>query len=388
MYIPSKIDLLKLFLKYPEYHTSMLIRKFRFFRRYRWVDKDHDNDDNVPPPLAFKLYLTLNCNLRCGMCMLWGDKGVNKDQCREDVKEELSWDVVKRLFEEMGDNRPSFILSGGEPLLYSHFNELAGLLKKHKCFAYLCTNGIFLDKHIEAIKDNPYLIHYISLDGTEEVNDKIRGEGVYKKVIENIKLLKSLKKKPYVGVQFTLQHGNEHVMYETFKEVKDLGVDWILINLQWYISPEKSDEYEKVMKNLYNIDPKSHLGFVLPYNVDKEEFIKQCKKIQGEKWPFQISCYLKKPEDIISYVDTPDIHPYNKICYKQWVRMDIMPNSDVTPCIQYPDIRFSNLKDKSIMEVWNSKEFTDFRKFIRKNQFPICSKCYALFLYDGKRGIL
>jgi radical SAM protein with 4Fe4S-binding SPASM domain len=161
-----------------------------------------------------------------------------------------------------------------------------------------------------------------------------------------------------------------------------------LINLRWYITQRQAENYEKTLREDFHTAPESHKGFLPPYSLDKEEFVRQCKKLLAHKWPIQISSYLKKPEDIYAYFDAPEIHPYNNCCYKEWVRMDVMPNGNVTPCIQYPDIFFGNLKNKTIMEIWNSQEFTKFRRYIRKKLLPVCSKCYALYLYDGGRNQL
>jgi radical SAM protein with 4Fe4S-binding SPASM domain len=73
---------------------------------------------------------------------------------------------------------------------------------------------------------------------------------------------------------------------------------------------------------------------------------------------------------------------------KEWVRMDILPNGDVTPCIQYPELTFGNLRNLPVMDAWNSPEFERFRASLRRRLLHVCSKCYALYLYDAKRSHL
>lgn len=387
MYIPSKLDILKLIYRYPQYYSHLILRKIAFYNRYRWALANSVLDSKVPLPLAFKLYLTLKCNIRCNMCMLWGEKGVLKNETNEAVFEELDWEIVTRIFQQIKDYHPalSFILSGGEPMLYSRFGDLAGLFKKHKRFAYVVTNGMLLDKFIDAVEDNPYMILYVSLDGLKCENDMLRGQGVFDKVVENIKLIKSLKKPPFVGIQFTLQPENVGSIYDTCKKMVALGADWFFINLRWYITDKQAEKYEGELRDKFGISPTSHLGFKGQYPLDKEKFVEQCKKLKREKWPIQISSYLKSPEDIYVYMDRPEEHPYNNFCYKEWARMDVLSNGDVTPCIQFPDITFGNLKEKPVAEIWNSAEFANFRQFVRKQLFSVCSKCYATYLYDGGR---
>ncbi|MBP7088156.1 MAG: radical SAM protein [Candidatus Omnitrophica bacterium] len=388
MYIPSKVDIIKLFLKHPLYHQDLILRKIRFYLRYRWLQKYKDKNKEIPLPLAFKLYLTLKCNLRCKMCMFWGEKGICNTKNDIESYEELDYGVIKDLFQQVGSYHPFFILSGGEPLLHSHFEDIADLLKNKRYFAYICTNGMLLDKFRKVISNNPYLVLAISLDGLREINDFLRGKGVFDKVISNIKMLKSIKKPPYIGIQFTLQTENVGILYDTCKEVVRLGVDWVLINLRWCLTEDQGQEYEKIIKRQFNVHPKSHLGFITPYHIDKDKFLEQCRKIRKEKWPIQISSYLKKPEDIHTYLDSPQINSYNSFCYKQWLRMDVMPNADVTPCIQYPDLKMGNLKEEKLNEIWNSSKFKEFRHFIKERLLPVCSRCYVLYLYDKNRAHL
>jgi radical SAM protein with 4Fe4S-binding SPASM domain len=222
----------------------------------------------------------------------------------------------------------------------------------------------------------------------EKENDRLRGAGGFKRVTENVRALKAQKGAPYVGIQFTLQPENVGVLYETCREAVSLGADWFLINLRWYLSAEQARRYEQVMQREFNITPTSHLGFLASYDLDTEAFLDQCRRILNDEWPIQISSYLVKPEDIHTYVKSPETHPYDGMCCKQWVRMDVLPNGDVTPCIQYPDMVFGNLHDRGVSELWNCQEFARFRRFIRQQSLPVCSKCYPSYLYDAGRRYL
>lgn len=388
IHVPSKVELVKRALSYPRYSAFLAQRKLRFWQRYRWVHSEKRREEPAPAPLVFKLYLTQDCNLRCGMCMLWGEKGVYYLPEAKKAPRELDFGVVERIFQEVGRERPSFIFSGGEPLLYSRFADLAGLLDQHRCFAYFCTNGAFVEKHLPAIVNNPYLVFYISLDGSKEVNDRLRGKGVYDQVVHSIRLLKAQKRKPYLGVQLTLQPGNVHTLHGTCKELIGLGVDWIFINLQWTVSAEQAAEYEVVLEREFGVTPTSHTGFMLPYDLDKAEFVRQCRMIRAERWPIQISSYMKQPEDIYDYLDRPGKNPYNQFCNKQWLRMDVLSDGQVTPCIQYPDLKFGSLEDASVMEIWNGPAYRAFRSRIEKKSLPVCSSCYCLYLYDAGRHVL
>ena len=151
---------------------------------------------------------------------------------------------------------------------------------------------------------------------------------------------------------------------------------------------EQAREYEEYMRKHFEVTPTSHLGYLLPYELDKEEFVRQYRRIKDATWPIQISCYLEEPEDIYTYVDRPQVPPRNDFCYKQWLRMDVTPDGGVSPCVLYPDLAVGNLHEQSAAEVWNSPEYARFRTLRRAGPLPVCSKCDALYLYDAGRKIL
>jgi radical SAM protein with 4Fe4S-binding SPASM domain len=177
-------------------------------------------------------------------------------------------------------------------------------------------------------------------------------------------------------------------MHAFWREMVDLGVDWILLNPCWFISEEQARAYERFMLKHFGFEPRTHLGYLMPYDLDKEVFIDQWKKIRADRWPIQISCYLKKPEDIHTYVDSPEVPPGNSFCHQQWTRMDITPDGDVTPCILYPDLKVGNLRDQEALAIWNSPAFADFRRLRRREVLPVCAKCNAIYLHDSKRKYL
>jgi radical SAM protein with 4Fe4S-binding SPASM domain len=388
MTLPSTLGLAKTVYQHPLYMQHLIVKKFTSQARYRWADRNASKDDRVPPPLGYKMVLTYKCNLRCIMCYEWGEVGWCHEQPKPIMAKEMDWGLIQKLFAEVAHRHPYFILHGGEPLLYSHFQDLADLLKKNQCFSISCTNGMLLDRYQEDIADNPYLTFLVSLDGPEEQNDQLRGKGVYRKVTENIKRLKASRNSPYVGIQFTIRPENVGVMHAFCKEMVDLGVDWVLLNPCWFVSKKQAEEYEKFMEKHFHFKPHTHLGYLMPYELDKQTFITQLQKIRRDKWPIQISCYLKKPEDIHTYIDTPQTPPGNTFCYQQWSRMDITPDGEVTPCILYPDLKVGNLHNQGVMEIWNSPQFAGFRRLRRKEVLPVCAKCNAIYLHDSKRKCL
>ncbi|MDE2028620.1 MAG: radical SAM protein [Candidatus Omnitrophica bacterium] len=391
MHVSQTVQAARLFLKYPAFMRHLAAYKVQSYKRYCWTLKNPDKDGRVPPPLIYKLTLNQACDLRCPMCFLWGEEGVYTSEDKKPVPHELDWQLAQKVIleAERTGKHHSFILSGGEALLYSRFKDLANLLKERRAFTSIITNGGGIGKHLDVIEDNPYLSFYVSLDGTKEVNEVLRGKGVYEKVTNNIKRLKAFRRPPYVAILFTLQPENVGVLYETCRELVNIGVDRVLINLRWNLSKAQGDAYERQLQEDFGARAWTHKGYITPsYPVSTREFITQYEKIKKARWAVHISSYLRKPEDLDVYINEGHRNPYNNFCYKQWLRMDVLTDGQVTPCYPYPDLKFDNLADKSIDQIWNGEPYKRFRQYIRKKSLPVCSKCCALYLYDKNRMML
>lgn len=373
---------LRLLRKHPRYFAHLARRKADFTVRYKWVREHSGEEGRIPQPLVYKLLLNWSCNLRCPMCMLWGEVGWVDDQinCSGDV---LSWDVIEKIFATDLHPNASFIFSGGEPMQYEHFGKLLLLLREYRKFAIICTNGTLFDRHMEQIENNPYPTFLISLDGSQEVNDRLRGRGVFERVMRGVEQLQKLHRPPFIGIQFTVMPENVASIESFCEEMIERGVDWILLNPGWFLSQQQARDYEHVMRDHFDIEAKTHLGYMREYDYDKAELQSQLEAVWTRKWPIQIASHLKDPAWVSDFIDHPAKILGNSFCYKQWLRMDVLPDGRVAPCVQFPDLTVGNLNTHSVDEVWQGEENRRFQAFARTRTLPICAKCNAIYQYGG-----
>lgn len=134
-------------------------------------------------PLVLMLEPLHACNLTCEGC----------GRIRE-YQDTVSRQVTLEACLKAADDcrAPVVSICGGEPLIYKDIKPLTeGLLQKGRV-VYLCTNGTLLDKKLELFTPNKMFNFNIHLDGLERTHDLIVGKpGVFRQVIENIKLAKS-----------------------------------------------------------------------------------------------------------------------------------------------------------------------------------------------------
>lgn len=114
--------------------------------------------------------VTNRCNLRCKHCYYYYEP-----TAEEASTEELIDKIEKMLSKEKG--RWSCTWVGGEPLLRKDvIGGLKGLFKTN----LIVTNGTI------PLPDWNDVSYYISVDGTEDVHDEIRGKGVYSRLKKNV----------------------------------------------------------------------------------------------------------------------------------------------------------------------------------------------------------
>lgn len=129
-----------------------------------------------PSPLFVLWNVTFNCNLKCQYC------GVH-----EAVGEEITTDEAKDAMDALWDHGVRWItFGGGEPLFRKDIVEWYRYAHDKGFTVYTSTNGWLLPNRIEALK---YLDHVnISIDGTAEIHDSIRGVGAFEKAAEAVRL--------------------------------------------------------------------------------------------------------------------------------------------------------------------------------------------------------
>jgi len=134
--------------------------------------------ENISPKLAV-VNLTEKCNSRCITCTCW--KNIEEDG--------ISTQRAKELLLELKElNVDMLRFSGGEPLIRKDFFEILGSVEKNSFKRIvLLTNGLLLDKYRDEINNSDITNITVSIDGTEENNDRIRGiKGYYSKALKGL----------------------------------------------------------------------------------------------------------------------------------------------------------------------------------------------------------
>ena len=141
--------------------------------------------------MYFHIILTDDCNLCCSYCRakafenLEVSEGERVVQIDENLPLTLAYDpeILYRFLKK--DPSPTLTFYGGEPLLRTDLIER--IVREAPVQRFMIqTNGILLDRLPPDII-NRFVTILVSLDGSKELTDANRGEGVYDRVMGNIR---------------------------------------------------------------------------------------------------------------------------------------------------------------------------------------------------------
>jgi putative peptide-modifying radical SAM enzyme len=143
--------------------------------------------------MFFHVILATDCNLQCRYCF-----GESLDDFDEDFSDDLEVDysLPRRvtydveLLKSFCSKDPECVLTfyGGEPLL--QMESLRHIMDVVEPKLYMMqTNGLLLDK-LESRYVNRFHTLLVSVDGEEALTDYYRGQGTFRKVVENLKFIK------------------------------------------------------------------------------------------------------------------------------------------------------------------------------------------------------
>ena len=169
----------------PEVLTTITVNFFINANLIGWKKQEElRNKYNCNIPWAILLDPTSACNLHCTGC--WAAEYGNKLNLSFDEIDDIS-----RQGKDMGVYM--YIYTGGEPLVRKA--DIIKLCEKHNDCIFLCfTNGTLIDEAFanEMLRVKNF-VPAISLEGFEKATDSRRGEGVFKKVLNAMELLKTKK---------------------------------------------------------------------------------------------------------------------------------------------------------------------------------------------------
>jgi len=304
-------------------------------------------------PHIFNVETTNHCNMTCVMCprtslmtreIAWiGDEvfenTLDQITAHSDVDLERFWKFIENAygitFSEKSENAFYFyvvsrciILHGyGEPLVDKNIvKRVAACTDRGIPTYFSCVPANLSVKRAESVMKAGLTVLKLSIDALDDENAKIiRGpfnnyEKAYKTILDIVKL--------------KAEKGYKTLIVPTMIELNSDSS-----------SQKKQQEFLDLWKDL-----------------DVYAYVKS----QDNRWYYE--------EDQLI---TNKSHYASQYCEYPWTSMTVMANGDVVPCTQDYDceMKLGNVKDNTLREIWNGKEYRDLREWHVNGNFPDSYKC-------------
>ncbi|MBU2576148.1 MAG: radical SAM protein [Nanoarchaeota archaeon] len=324
-------------------------------------------------PYSCYINLTSKCNLRCKHC--FGDySGRGDDELNIDEWKEVIDDLIRC-------NVFYVVLSGGEVTQSPIFKELIDYLTKKGMYFILTTNGVFSDDMRDFIVDNKeYLISVkISLDGPDR---------------ESHGFIRLDSQRKYNPTMFDITMNNIYYF-------KKMNISISIATVLHKENIRKMEEFQKLIKEINPID--WFISPIIPIGRGKaNKFISEFYEYYDNAFWESVSDEGKKNKINIRIIDMPvemgqkGLSAYS--CAAAINFCEIHSDGTVSPCtlsrVIIPEkfMKFENIRDKSLQEIWDGKVFEKFRGYMNVGcdgckMLSKCNKCVAQsFRYfgDGK----
>ena len=274
---------------------------------------------------------TLKCNLRCSHC------GSSAGKAREN---ELSTKECISLCEslaELGCEEVS--LMGGEPFLRDDWFSVGSCIRDLGMDLSFVSNGT-IDVE-RAVSLEPKVVG-ISLDGSEETHDRIRGKGSYVRAMRAIELLKER------GIETTVITTVSRINLMDLPKMNLDGVNWQI----------------QVAAPIGNFSREDMLS--------KEEF-------------YASALFIAKKRRGMNVVGAHCYGFFSRFLPCDWkgctagiTSMGITSDGSIVGCLSMGNDRFieGNVREKSLKDIWTDADaFSYNRKFDRSALGPNCRDC-------------
>ncbi|MFH1062880.1 MAG: radical SAM protein [Candidatus Omnitrophota bacterium] len=371
------------FCKQPVYALTIAYKRIQALKAY------YLRKGKSPNPESITLFLTQKCNLRCKMCGQWGESGVTKNKSAGEVKEELDFNMLQDLIDQISYFKPSITLFGGEPLLYPKCIELIRYIKTKKMHVLMITNAAMIkDKAIEIVQAGLDELN-VSLDGPKDLHDQIRGmPGLFEKITDGLKEIQSYKKAkglkfPLINLQCTITKYNYLQLEKMIDVAAEIGADSLTYHNLIFLNQDLIEK-QKVYDQQLQCSSDNWQGFVFAPEIDPDRLYAKMQLILNQKHAFSVDFYpnLSK-QGLKEYYNNPSYLPkeYPKRCLSPWVCAYVFPDGGIRPCLN-STYAFGNIREDQFKNIWNSEKAVQYRQMLKANQlFATCIRCTELYRY-------
>lgn len=291
--------------------------------------------------------LTEKCNLRCKHC--YGSFG-------EETSKELNGKEWNLVIKDLKSEGVFYLnISGGEPTMHPDFIEIVDSLIKNEMYFIITTNGVFNDEILNKILSaKEYLIGIkISLDGFDYDSHGYLRRNINGKM-------------------------NKEIFNKTLNTIKTISKEDIPLTIATCLHKKNIENFDKLKKLILEIRPNSWFISTISTNgrsaLNKDIYASD--KLIDKKYWTKLKRELLRKNIYVNYIDM-DYANSTKLdsnfyysCPAAKTFCEISSEGLVSPCplarVNIPKniIKFDNIKEKKLKDIWNGEAFNKFRYYM------------------------
>ena len=227
----------------------------------------------------------------------------------------------------------------------------------------LLTNGYYVDGEIldKLTKYNVYTS--ISIDGSEEANDSLRGKGSYKAALSAIQKLS--KNGILNGLSMAIANRNLNEADHIVNLAEEYAARFVWFNhlvpagrAKQHLDLEPTPEqYEVFLSHLYDLSKKKY-KVEFDFNIHCPHYIRVFRD--------------RDPDGFCEWFNKT--HTAKCIYFLFGGYLSVLENGDVIPCFYSEDLKIGNIKENSLQELWDKMQKSEFYKKLQ-NPDNLEGKC-------------
>ena len=293
------------------------------------------------------LHVHEHCNCRCLMCDIWQ---------RKDGKELDLLDFERHRASIVRLGVRQVVLTGGEPLLHRNLEGLFEFLRDCNVSVTLLTTGLLLSKRADVVAANVDEI-IVSLDGPEEVHDRVRRvKGAYRLIGEGISAIRQKKADMPVHARCTVQKENHGLLRKAIAGAKFLGMN----SISFLAADVTSQAFNREL-----VWPGERLSQVVLTRQEVEALEEEITLLTRENDEDIRSKYVSESAEKLCRIarrfreQLGEMSPVAPRCNAPWVSAVMEVDGSVRPCFFHKKI--GSLSELTLEQVINGQEAQRFR---------------------------
>jgi radical SAM protein with 4Fe4S-binding SPASM domain len=193
------------------------------------ADAQRRSELTKQPDLSYLFWeCTLKCNLRCLHC---GSSCEPTSPVRELSTEEMMG-ILDTIREDFDTTRMTVAITGGEPLLRHDLYEVMARMTSFGMCVGIVSNGTLLtEERSKRLLASGLQTMSVSIDGFDEIHDKVRGEGTFAKTMRGVQTARRSGIE-YIEIITCVRPANVGRLAEVERAVRETGANnWRLITI-------------------------------------------------------------------------------------------------------------------------------------------------------------